>query len=47
MSVLPVDLGSASTFSVLAATTSTNAATAAGWTATHLSGDLGVYPGTS
>jgi hypothetical protein len=47
MSVLPVDLGSASTFSALAATTSTNAATAAGWTATHLSGDLGVYPGTS
>jgi hypothetical protein len=47
MSVLPVARGSASTFSVLAATTSTNAATAAGWTATHLSGDLGVYPGTS
>ena len=47
MSVLPVDLGRASTFSVLAATTSTNAATAAGWTATHLSGDLGVHPGTS
>jgi type VI secretion system secreted protein VgrG len=40
-------LGSASTFSVLAATTSTNAATAAGSTPTHLSGDLGVYPGTS
>ena len=47
ISVLVVDLGSASTFSVLAATTSTNAATATGWTATHLSGDLGVHPGTS
>jgi len=42
-----VRLGSASTFSVLAASTSTNAATAPDWTPTHLSGDLGVHPGTS
>jgi hypothetical protein len=44
---LTVGLGSAAAFSVLAATTSTNAATAAGWTPTHLSHDLGVHPGTS
>ena len=42
-----VALGDAASYSVLAATTSTNAGTAVGSSPTHLSGDLGVSPGTS
>jgi hypothetical protein len=42
-----VQLASSAAYSVLAGTTSTNAATAAGRTPTLLTANLGVYPGTS